>query len=147
MKKIAAGLTAVVVSFGLLTSVGQAEAASTISSSDKALMAKLVRAEAEGESYAGKVAVATVVLNRVDSSGFPNNVHDVIYQSGQFTPVANGEINKPTNSDSVKAVNEAIGFRGKGQGSLFFYNPKTSTSKWILSRKVTIVIGNHTFAK
>ncbi|AKC02657.1 secreted N-acetylmuramyl-L-alanine amidase [Bacillus phage Stills] len=118
-----------------------------ISSSDKDLMARLVRAEAQGEPYAGKVAVATVILNRVSSPDFPNTISAVINQSGQFSPVSNGEINKAADADSIRAVNEAITNRGQGAGSLFFYNPKTSTNTWITHRPVTIVIANHTFAK
>ncbi|MFE8697569.1 cell wall hydrolase [Cytobacillus sp. FJAT-53684] len=122
-----------------------------ISEADKKLMARLVSAEAKGEPYAGKVAVATVILNRVDSSLFPNTVKEVIYQkvSGHyaFTPVQNGEINHQADTASMKAVEEALAFRGQGRGSLYFYNPKTSTSKWILSRQVTIKIGNHRFAR
>lgn len=124
---------------------------STISESDKDLMARLVRAEAEGEPYAGKVAVATVILNRVDSPLFPSTVRGVIYQNETgyyaFTPVQNGKINLPADSESKRAVNEALALRGKGNGSLYFYNPKTSTSNWILSRPVTVTIGNHRFAK
>lgn len=124
---------------------------SAISAADKQLLARLVSAEAKGEPYAGKVAVATVVLNRLDSKDFPNTMKDVIYQkvSGHyaFTPVQNGAINQPADKDSIKAVEEAIAFRGQGKGSIYFYNPKTSTSKWIFSRPVTITIGNHRFAK
>ncbi|UII57195.1 cell wall hydrolase [Cytobacillus spongiae] len=124
---------------------------STISQADKDLMAKLVSAEAKGESYAGKVAVATVILNRVDSSQFPNSVKGVVYQKDQgyyaFTPVQNGSINQGADSASKKAVNEALAFRGQGKGSLYFYNPKTAKSNWILSREVTVTIGNHRFAK
>jgi len=119
-----------------------------VSSADKDLLARLVQAEASGEPYAGKVAVAVVVLNRVDNSTFPNSIHDVIYQSGQFSPVSNGEINKAADSESVRAVNEALTLnRSQGAGSLFFYNPKTSTSHWLDSRPTTLIIGNHTFKK
>lgn len=124
---------------------------SALSAADKQLLARLVSAEAKGESYAGKVAVATVVLNRVDSKEFPNTVKEVVYQkvSGHyaFTPVQNGAINKAADKDSIKAVEEAIAFRGQGKGSLYFYNPKISTSKWIFSRPVTVTIGKHRFAK
>lgn len=124
---------------------------STISAADKDLMARLVRAEAVGEPYAGKVAVATVILNRVKSGSFPNTVREVIYQISNghyaFTPVQNGQINQPADTTSKRAVNEAIALSGTGRGSLFFYNPKTITSSWILSRPVTVTIGNHRFAK
>jgi N-acetylmuramoyl-L-alanine amidase len=123
----------------------------TISAADKDLMARLVRAEAVGEPYAGKVAVAVVILNRVKSNQFPNSVREVIYQISNghhaFTPVANGQINQPADAASKRAVNEAIALGGSGNGSLFFYNPRTASSSWILSRPVTVTIGNHHFAK
>ncbi|QDP40358.1 cell wall hydrolase [Radiobacillus deserti] len=124
---------------------------STISASEKDLLARLVQAEAVGEPYAGKVAVATVVLNRVDNSKFPNNIKDVIYEKSAgyyaFTPVKNGQINQPASVSAKKAVSEALAFRGMGSGSLYFYNPKTAQSAWIKSRPVTIKIGNHTFTR
>lgn len=124
---------------------------SSVTAAEKDLMARLVRAEAVGEPYAGKVAVATVILNRVSSPDFPNTVKGVIYEKANgyyaFTPVKNGTINQPADAASKRAVNEALAFRGQGNGSLFFYNPKTAVSKWIYSRPVTVTIGNHRFAK
>ncbi|WP_415817832.1 cell wall hydrolase [Mesobacillus thioparans] len=125
--------------------------AATVSAADQDLLARLVHAEAKGEPYAGKVAVATVVLNRVASSEFPNTIKGVIYQKSNgyyaFTPVKNGAINKAADAESKKAVKEALAFRGQGNGSLFFFNPKTAISKWVFSREVTVTIGNHRFAK
>ncbi|MGF3102337.1 cell wall hydrolase [Rossellomorea aquimaris] len=118
---------------------------------DRELLAKLVHAEAKGEPYAGKVAVATVVLNRVDSTEFPNSIKEVIYQVANghyaFSPVQNGEINKAPSQEARDAVQEALAFRGQGQGSLFFYNPVTSTSDWITNRDTLLTIGKHRFAK
>ena len=120
---------------------------------EKDLLARLVRAEAIGEPYAGKVAVAVVVLNRMKSNLFPNTLNGVIYEKSNgyyaFTPVQNGEINKGADAESKKAVNEAIALSGSGSGngSLYFYNPKTAKSNWITSREVTVTIGNHRFAK
>ncbi|MBE5099117.1 cell wall hydrolase [Priestia aryabhattai] len=119
----------------------------SISKSDKDLLARLVQAEAKGKPYAGKVAVATVVLNRVDSDSFPNSIQDVIYQGTQFTPVQNGEINKAADAEAKKAVNEALAFRGQGKGSLFFFNPDKTSDQWLRQKQVTITIGNHVFAK
>lgn len=124
----------------------------TVSASERDLLARLVRAEAEGEPYAGKVAVATVVLNRVDSQDFPNTVRGVITEvtpSGHyaFSPVANGRISRAADAESIRAVNEALAFRGQGSGSIYFYNPRTATSDWIKTRPVTVVIGNHVFAR
>jgi N-acetylmuramoyl-L-alanine amidase len=124
----------------------------TLTAEEKDLLARLVRAEAVGEPYAGKVAVATVVFNRVDSELFPNTIKDVIYEISAggyyaFSPVQNGQINKAADNDSLRAVEEAIAFRGQGKGSIYFYNPETAKSKWILSREVTVQIGDHVFAK
>jgi N-acetylmuramoyl-L-alanine amidase len=116
-------------------------------SSEIDLMARLVRAEATGEPYAGKVAVAYVVLNRVDSSQFPNSIEGVIYQKGQFSPVSNGAINKTADAESVKAVKEALIADRSDSQSLFFYNSRTATSRWLDSRPTVKVIGNHTFKK
>jgi N-acetylmuramoyl-L-alanine amidase len=122
---------------------------STVASNEeKDLLARLVRAEAESEPYSGKVAVAYVVLNRVDSEDFPNTIREVIYQKGQFTPVSNGAINTPADSESKRAVEEALtSNRALGKGSLFFYNPSTATSRWLDSKETTLVIANHTFKK
>lgn len=59
---------------------------------DRYLLANLIYCEAGGESYAGQVAVGSVVMNRVLSSVYPNTVTGVIYQSGQFSPVASGRL-------------------------------------------------------
>ncbi|UFU01214.1 cell wall hydrolase [Radiobacillus kanasensis] len=124
---------------------------SSVSAYEKDLLARLVHAEAKGEPYAGKVAVATVVLNRVDSSLFPNSIKGVIYEKSggyyAFTPVKNGYINKPADASAKKAVEEALAFRGMGSGSLYFYNPKTAQSAWMKSRPVTVTIGNHRFTR
>lgn len=123
----------------------------TVTPAEKDLLARLVRAEAIGEPYAGKVAVAVVVLNRVKSNLFPNTISGVVNEKSSgyyaFTPVQNGEINKPADAESKRAVNEAIALGGSGNGSLYFYNPKTAKSEWITSREVTLTIGNHRFAK
>jgi N-acetylmuramoyl-L-alanine amidase len=123
----------------------------TVTVAEKDLIASLIHAEAKGESYAGKVAVATVILNRVDSPDFPNTITGVVNEKSNghyaFTPVQNGAINQAADAASKQAVNEALAFKGQGNGSLFFYNPNTAVSKWIFSREVTVTIGNHRFAK
>lgn len=87
-----------------------------ISESDKDLMARLVSAEAKGEPYAGKVAVATVILNRLSSPEFPNSIKEIIYQVDgghyAFTPVKNGMIHQAADAESIRAVNEALDFWG-----------------------------------
>ncbi|WP_026561519.1 cell wall hydrolase [Bacillus sp. J37] len=117
-----------------------------ISEADIDLLARIVRAEAQSEPFEGKVAVASVVLNRVDSPKFPDTIRDVIYQSGQFQPVSNGEINKPADKESRRAVFAALSdMRKIAKDSLFFYNPDIATNRWLDSRETAVVIGQHVF--
>jgi N-acetylmuramoyl-L-alanine amidase len=127
------------------------EPAVSISNGEKDLLARLVEAEAKGESYEGKVAVATVVLNRVDSPEFPDKVTDVINEvvgkSYAFSPVQNGEIRKPASDEAKEAVDEALTREDRLNGSIYFYNPDIATDDWIRSRDEVKTIGNHVFAK
>lgn len=128
---------------------GSSAAASSSSgyvSSDHRLLAKLVHAEARGEPYKGQVAVAAVVLNRVASSSFPNTVSGVIYQTGAFSCVSNGSINATPDSACIRAALDALNGWDPTGGCLYYYNPKTAQDKWIFSRTVQTVIGNHSFA-
>ncbi len=101
---------------------------SSISEKEKDLMARLVTAEAGGESYKGKVAVAKVILNRVNANGFPNTITGVIYEpityGYAFTPVTDGRINHPASPEAKMAVDEAISTNGIHSDWLYFYNPK-----------------------
>lgn len=123
-----------------------------VSEEEKDLLARLVHAESKGEPYEGKVAVATVVLNRVDSDIFPDTIKEVVTETSpggvyQFSPVKNGEINKKADEEAIKAVEEAIAFRGDGNNSLYFFNPDKTNDEWIRTRTVTKIIGNHVFAQ
>ena len=115
------------------------------SNSDEYLLARCVYAEARGEPYTGQVAVAAVVLNRVRSSSFPNTISGVIYQSGAFTCVSDGQINLTPNETATKAVRDAMSGWDPTNGCLYYYNPATATSKWIWSREVHLTIGSHSF--
>ncbi|CCY04295.1 spore cortex-lytic enzyme [Faecalibacterium sp. CAG:1138] len=114
-------------------------------SSDVYLLAKLVYGEARGEPYTGQVAVAAVVLNRVKSNKFPNTIAGVIYQSGAFTAVSDGQINLEPNSTAYSAARDAMNGWDPTSGCLYYYNPATATSKWIWSRQVRLSIGRHNF--
>ena len=117
------------------------------SSADRELLARCVYAEARGEPYAGQVAVAAVVLNRVDSASFPNTVSGVIYQPYAFTCVSDGQINYAPDSTAYSAADDALSGWDPTNGCLYYYNPATATSKWIWSLKVQITIGRHSFAR
>lgn len=110
------------------------------------LMARLVHAEARGEPYEGQIAVAAVLLNRIDSPSFPNKVHDAVYQRMQFEPVDNGTINLTPNDLAYRAVFEALTGKDPTDGALFFWNPdKVSKTSWVWTRQVTSRIGRHVF--
>ena len=119
---------------------------SSYSSSDTNLLAKLIYAEARGESYTGQVAVGAVVLNRVKSSSFPNTISGVIYQPYAFTCVSDGQINMSPNATALAAARDAMNGWDPSYGSLYYYNPSVATSVWIFSRKTVVTIGNHVFA-
>lgn len=123
-----------------------ASSSATIVSADHRLLAKLVYAEARGEPYKGQVAVAAVVLNRVRSSSFPNTISGVIYQSGAFSCVSNGSINNTPSSACIRAALDAMNGWDPTGGCLYYYNPKKTSDKWIRTRTIKTVIGNHSFA-
>lgn len=118
----------------------------SVTAEEKELLAKLVNAEARGECYEGKVAVATVVLNRVDSPQFPDTITDVIYEKHQFSPVSDGSINLEPSEEAIEATNEAIALQEEGTDATFFYNPDATNDQWIRTLPVIEIIGNHHFA-
>ena len=119
--------------------------ASGLSNSDLYLLSCCIYGEARGESYTGKVAVAAVILNRVKSANFPNSISGVIYQSGAFTCVSDGQINLGTNDECTRAAQDALNGWDPTGGALYYFNPATATSKWIWSRPQLITIGKHIF--
>lgn len=116
------------------------------SSSDLYLLAKTVYAEARGEPYEGQVAVAAVILNRVESPDFPNTIAEVVYQPWAFTAVHDGQINLEPNETAYSAARDAMNGWDPTYGCLYYYNASTATSKWIFSRTTVVTIGKHVFA-
>jgi N-acetylmuramoyl-L-alanine amidase len=115
------------------------------SSSDYNLLARVISAEARGEPYVGQVAVGAVVLNRVEHPSFPNTVAGVVYQSGAFTCLTDGQFNVSIASSAYRAAQDALNGWDPTNGSIYYYNPATATSKWIWSRPVLLKIGKHVF--
>ena len=146
----------VIVSFVFLFAVcgvyyghsGRSFAASGVSSEIQ-LLARCVNGEARGEPYEGQVAVAAVVLNRVKHPSFPNTIAGVIYQPGAFTATVDGQIHVPIAESSTvyRACRDAMNGWDPSNGAVYYYNPRKATSRWIFSREVVRVIGNHRFAK
>lgn len=121
------------------------EAAADSSGGDEALLARLISAEARGEPYTGQVAVGAVVLNRVDHPSFPNSISGVIYQSGAFSCLYDGQWDEPVADSAYKAAKEALAGADPTGGAIYYFNPVTATSKWIWSRPEIITIGKHRF--
>lgn len=118
---------------------------SNSSSGDVYLLARLISAEARGEQYSGQVAVGAVVLNRMKHPSFPNTMSGVIYQSGAFTCVADGQFNQPIADSAYQAARDALNGWDPSGGAIYYFNPATATSSWIWSRPLIVVIGKHRF--
>ncbi|WP_422392739.1 spore cortex-lytic enzyme [Mesobacillus harenae] len=117
------------------------------SQNDIQLMANAVYGEARGEPYEGQVAVAAVIINRVESGTFPNTVSGVIFEPLAFTAVADGQIWLTPNERAKEAVIDALnGWDPTGE-ALYYFNPATATSKWIWSRPQIKRIGKHVFCE
>lgn len=111
------------------------------------LLSKLVAAEARGESYEGQVAVAAVVLNRVQDSRFPDSIEGVIYQKNAFSVVKDGYIDIQPTEESYNAVKEALYGNDPTNDAIYFWNPDISTCTWINTLNPHLRIGNHVFAR
>ena len=124
-------------------------ASNSRNTSDLQLMARAINGEARGEPYEGQVAVGAVILNRVKNPSFPNTIAGVIYQSGAFTAVSDGQINQPIKEGStvLKAAQDALNGWDPTGGAVYYFNPSTATNKWIWSRPLIKTIGKHRFCK
>ena len=107
---------------------------------DISMLAALIECESGGEIYEGKLAVGSVVMNRVRSSYFPNSLVEVIYQSGQFSPVASGRfatvLSRGASEECVRAASEVLS--GNITLNCLYFRRNTGTIQGT-------VIGNHVF--
>ena len=115
------------------------------SQSDIELLAKLIAAEARGETYVGQVAVGAVVLNRVAHASFPDTIAGVIYQKGAFSCINDSNWAVSATSTSRKAAQDCINGWDPSGGAVFYFNPRKTNDAFMHSRPVITVIGNHTF--
>ena len=132
---------------GISNSSSSSGTSSSSNSTNVNLLAKLIYGESRGEPYAGQVAVGAVVMNRVKSSSFPNTISGVIYQSGSFDAVSDGQINLAPDATAKKAAQDALNGWDPSYGAIYYFNPATATNKWIWSRPMTVTIGRHRFCK
>lgn len=113
-------------------------------------LSRIIEAEATGEPYIGKVAVGNVIINRVNSSEFPNTIKSVIfeYDNGlpQFSPVADGTIYNTPSQDSINAAIDAMNGSRPVGNAMFFFNPAKSSGSWIVNNKTYVTtIADHVF--
>lgn len=118
-----------------------------LTQNDIYLMSEIVYAESKGEPFEGKVAVASVILNRVLSPNFPDTVEGVIFQPYAFSCVVDNEINVVPSQECFDAVYEAINGNDPTREALFFYNPEIATCSWMhdVSKTNVTPIGHHVF--
>ncbi len=114
-------------------------------SNDIYLLAKVIAAEARGESYTGQVAVGAVILNRVEHSSFPDSISGVVYQAGAFSCVTDSNWKVEPTDTAKKAARDAINGWDPTGGAIYYYNPAKTSNKWIRTRPVIVTIGSHVF--
>lgn len=131
---------------GIMTSSSSSSSSSSYNSNLN-LLSRVIYGEARGEPYTGQVAVGAVVMNRIKSSSFPNTISGVVYQSGAFDAVKDGQVNLTPDSTARKAAQDAMNGWDPSYGAIYYFNPSTATNKWIWSRPMTVTIGKHRFCK
>ena len=131
---------------GIMSSSSSSSSSSSYNSNLN-LLARVIYGESRGEPYTGQVAGGAVVMNRVKSSSFPNTISGVVYQSGAFDAVKDGQISLTPDSTAKKAAQDALNGWDPSYGAIYYFNPSTATNKWIWSRPMTITIGKHRFCK
>lgn len=132
---------------GITSTSSSSSSSSSNYSSNLNLLARVIYGEARGEPYSGQVAVGAVVMNRIKSSSFPNTLSGVVYQSGAFEAVKDGQVNLTPNDTARKAAQDAMNGWDPSYGAIYYFNPSTATNKWIWSRPMTVTIGKHRFCK
>ncbi len=139
--------SATAAALGLTLGGSSGSSGSASSSREVNLLAACIHGEARGEPYSGQVAIGAVILNRVRSSKFPSSIAGVIYQSGAFDAVSDGQINLPPGDTATRAARDAMNGWDPTGGCLYYYNPATATNRWMLSKPVSVRIGKHVFCR
>lgn len=132
---------------GINTGTAAATTTRVSSNQDLMLLARLINGEARGEPYEGQVAVGAVIMNRMRDPRFPKTIAGIIYQPGAFTAIVDGQIHAEMAPNSINAARDALNGWDPSGGAVFYFNPATSTNKWIWSRPLIKVIGKHRFCK
>lgn len=126
---------------------GTSSNSTAYSNSDVELLAKVISAEARGESYEGQVAVGAVILNRVKHPSFPDSLSGVIYQNGAFSCVNDSNWYAAVADSAKRAAIDALNGWDPSGGAIYYYNAKKTNDAFMHSRPVVRVIGDHRFCK
>lgn len=124
---------------------GSTNNSTSYTSSDVQLLAKVISAEARGESYEGQVAVGAVILNRVKHPSFPDSISGVVYQKGAFSCVNDSNWYASVADSAKRAATDALNGWDPSGGAIYYYNAKKTNDSFMHSRPVVKVIGDHRF--
>jgi len=138
--------SAIPIEWGTPSRGGRSRATTIASGEDLECLARTVYSEARGEPFAGQVAVAAVVLNRLESGQYGSSIKEVVFQRGAFTAVADGQYYKKPDETAYDAARAALSGIDPSKGALYYWNPRTATSRWVWTRNIVTRIGNHVFA-
>lgn len=114
---------------------------------DVDLLARIIHAEARGESLEGMIAVGAVVLNRVSDPRFPDTIEAVIFEPGQFQPVGQGILPPEAGERSTEAARRVLEGDNPVGDAVYFYHREIATCEWIRGRETVARIGVHVFAR
>lgn len=117
----------------------------SFSDADVELLAKVISAEARGESYEGQVAVGAVILNRVAHPSFPDSLSGVVYQKGAFSCVNDSNWYQAVAESSKRAARDALNGWDPSGGAIYYFNPAKTNDSFMHSRTVIKTIGSHKF--
>ena len=133
-------------SLGIASGAPSAKRVATVSSNDTYILAKMVSAEARGESFLGQIAVAAVIVNRLKHPSFPNTISGVLYEPGAFTAVTDGQYyNEPIYESAYRAADAALKGLDPTGGAIYYFNPNKTANKFMWGRPVITIIGSHRF--
>ncbi len=124
---------------------GSSSNTTSYSNSDVELLAKVISAEARGESYEGQVAVGAVILNRVKHPSFPDSISGVVYQNGAFSCINDSNWYADVAGSAKRAAVDALNGWDPSGGAIYYFNPKKTNDSFMHSRPVVKVIGDHYF--
>lgn len=142
------GIVGTATSQALGMTLSSTSSATTNYSNEIGMLARMIAAEGRGEPYTGQVAIGAVIMNRVKHPSFPNTISGVLYQSGAFSALSDGQYASTEVPDSCRrAAVEAYNGSDPTYGCIYYYNPAKTSNRFMLSRPIVLTIGDHVFCK